>query len=262
MKAANQKQERFVRTMDTVHCGDVRRSIAQMARDEQLAMPPELVEHIVGCPTCKGSLATLMVALVGEQSSDAMSCARCEAAIAAYLELEFDTGRAAAVRAYPQVAQHIWTCANCGELYQLTRATLAARHVGTLPPMPMDQSPRLIRTFTLARAWLSMALPGPLPQLGVARGSDWESVVIFEAMEAGFSATLAACRENSTTWAVSATVTPPADGWVVFSIPPAMRRARLHAGHARVEGIPAVTMEATDGPDVLVQIELDDFAPP
>lgn len=243
-------------------CGSVRLWLRQAARSSSSVPPEELVEHIAGCPTCKGAiLLTLTDLLALGPEMGELDCAACEGALAAYLELELEDGGAAALRAYPLVARHLWSCPDCAELYRLTRAAILAARAGTLARPPLlaraERQPLALTAIRLSRAFLNKALPPPNLLLGAARGPDSGPEVLYENDESGHLVSLAAARMENGDWSISVTVMPPVEGRLLLSVGVRSWTAPFTAGRATVADLAAAILEDESGPDLLGTITVE-----
>jgi hypothetical protein len=113
--------------MDKSVCADVRRWLRQAVLSNDRTLPdPQISMHIAACPHCRGALALLAVEALGLTAAlQNITCQRAEEQLPALIEQEAAEGNAAAIRTYPLIWWHIWTCDVCTETYMLTRSLLA-----------------------------------------------------------------------------------------------------------------------------------------
>src|SRR5919108_4268137 len=128
--------------MDDLVCADVRRWLQQTILLNDLTPPaPALCAHIAACPLCQGALAVLaMEALDLPVAPRDIVCQQAEEELAAFIEQEAEEGSVAAIRTYPHVWWHLWTCDVCAETYRITRALLKekAPNRPAAPPLSLN----------------------------------------------------------------------------------------------------------------------------
>lgn len=84
-------------------------------------------EHLEACPLCRARLFLCLESLAAhfnDIDSAQIDCAHCEDWLGAYIETE-QADAARAMRQFPAIAWHIWTCPDCLELYTLMSGTLS-----------------------------------------------------------------------------------------------------------------------------------------
>jgi hypothetical protein len=205
-------------------------------------------------------------AVQGAQPPTPISCEECQTRLAGWIDGELETGLATAAREDPAVWWHLWTCADCAEIYGLTRALAAATMSNELPPPPLMPIPalqprRLLRSFQLSRAFLAYALPVPSASLGILRGVDSGSVLV-EDEDEGRRINLSVREQPDLNWRVSVTVAPPVAGWLLLTLGEQSFRARFdEKGLAVVVDVPAALLSEASGPDLRVAVELDEDDP-
>lgn len=248
-------------------CAAVRQFLARSSHPDASAVPPpELVAHIVGCARCRGALALALGAAVGQAQAPApIRCEECQARLAGWIDQELEAGIAAAAREDPAVWWHLWTCADCAEIYALTRALAAATTAGELAPPPLapaaTQQRQLLHSFQLSRAFLAYALPMPSAALGALRGVDGGTVLVADEDD-GRRISLTVWQQPDQCWSVSVAVVPPVAGWLVLTLGEHIFRGRFDdQGRAVVADVPAPLLSDALGPDLHVAIELDEDDP-
>ncbi|HEU5086908.1 MAG TPA: hypothetical protein VFT99_05665 [Roseiflexaceae bacterium] len=114
-------------------------------------------QHVQGCDTCLHALLALLpqgVQLVPQQQH--IGCAECQQHLAEYMELE-DADPILAIRTYPHIWWHLWTCEQCTQVY-LTSRELFALPQPALPALPREQ-PALTPLAHINRATLGLLFP-------------------------------------------------------------------------------------------------------
>lgn len=93
--------------------------------------------HISACPRCRGALALLISELDPALRPPLLDtpCERSLPDLPAFVDAERGSPVTAASR-YPHVWWHLYTCAACAEVYELTHTLLAADRRDDLPPLP------------------------------------------------------------------------------------------------------------------------------
>ncbi len=236
-------------------CAQVRAFLQHGAGDESLTPPAEFVAHAAACESCRGALGLIAAALAAAPAP--IDCDACQADMAAFIDCEHAHGFFAAFARFPAVGWHLWHCADCAETYQLTRALLDAEARGALAPLPLPAAPLRLPAIRLARAFLNLALPPPLALRPVLRGADANERVLYAETLDRRQVVVSVARQ------------PDDDGTLVVSLlpgAPGVLRLRLGghavsapfdaAGRARVAGLPAALLDAPNGPELLIEIEL------
>jgi hypothetical protein len=246
--------------MSGKQCEEVRRLIRAAAQSGSVAAPPaELVGHIVGCATCQGGLALLLREMLGPQMPPGIGCATCQQHLAAYAELAAETN--VALQTYSAVGWHLWTCAGCAEMYEMTAALLEAGRSGTLRAIPelfgAPAGRQLLAAFRLARAFLSQALPTPPPLLGAARGDEEAEGVLYETEAGAYLISVGVRRQPDQQWSLVVTIEPPASGQLSLMLDDHSSQVPISAGMALVPNLPDAALGAHEGSDLVGQIELD-----
>jgi hypothetical protein len=226
--------------------------------------PPELVAHVAGCSACRGLLAALAANLVRVPAAQAdLQCADCQSALDAYIDCERRHGVAAAIQRYPDLWWHLWTCADCAEVYHLTNALVDAEEQVAIPipitaaPEPQPRLARLLKV-QLARAFLHGVF-APQAALGAAwSGGEDESLFAEEQLE-DYHIALHVWQRGAIYWGIGITVTPPLTGWAVLSFGELRFSAPFDQhGRAVITEIPHGLLTDRAGPDMLMTIEPHD----
>lgn len=245
--------------MYTPSCTDVQGWLPSL---EPATLVPSLTEHVCNCPRCRAALLLLAVELFHVPLEvTATMCDQCQAALAAYIDLERNEGRAKALHAYPSVWWHLWICADCAELYETIVLLQEAEATGSLAPLPLvslgmhasSQVQRpVIRTITLPRLWFTRVL---VPQFGPVWGQDDADTVLHEEANDRYQFNVTVHKERGQ-WMVVITLDPPLDGNVLLAFGATTFRAPFGPdGVADVGPIPADLLTNPDGPDLAIMIE-------
>jgi hypothetical protein len=251
--------------MDTRFCSDVHNWITELDDLTAHSAPsPALCAHVASCARCRGALLLLVADLLAAPLELApLSCEQCQDDLAAYIDLERDEGTGAALRAYPQLWWHLWTCVDCAESYRMVLALHEAEANNILPPVPLSSlvgpsSPRRpalrMPAITLRRALLRGVL---VPHFGASMGGHDEDAIIYEADDEGYEIRTSVRRHNGQ-WSVIVALDPPIVGAVVVAIGAARFRAQLDPhGQATIGPLPGELLASVDGPDMDIRIEPD-----
>lgn len=228
---------------------------------------PARATHIAGCATCRGALLLLMVDILGEPAAPSVQCDACLDDLPAYIDHEAQAGAAAAAREYPHVWWHLWTCAECAALYDFTR--MAQRPAPPAParqrqpestrmPEPARPAPLRRPLVRLSRSILNRILPAPSSLLGATRGRNTDPIVISEHSVEGRHLRLSLEEQSDQHCRLIIEMMPPPLGWIVVQLGSQEFRARFdEQGYALVNDIPISILIATDGPDLVLELELD-----
>lgn len=252
--------------MDTRFCSEVHAWVT--ALDDPLAPPippPALCTHVASCARCRGALLLLAADLLAAPlDPGSMTCAQCQDDLAAYIDLEREEGTGAALRDYPHVWWHLWTCVDCAENYRMVLVLYEAEANDNLPPMPLSSlvRPPLSRrpalrlpAVTLRRSLLLGAL---VPHFGASLGGYNGDAIIYEGDDEGYEIRTSVRRHNGQ-WSVIVALDPPIMGVVVVSIGAACFRARLDPqGQAMIAPLPVELLASAEGPDMDIRIEPDE----
>jgi hypothetical protein len=247
--------------MEAISCAQVRQLLLSNVQAGNLSEPaPELRAHLSTCPICRTALP-LIAALDLSSVPEPISCDQCQADLAALIDVEREEGPGHALRLYPNVWWHLWTCATCLEAYDVTRALLDAEQRGELklPAVAQSRPPeRLIHLLRLTRQFLNLALPAP--SMAVARGSGDGPLVISEGPAPGGARfVLSVESQRKGNWKIAVRVTPAPAGQLVLTLGAAVFRARFDpSGLAIVSDVPAALLTAVNGPDMVVDIAPDE----
>ncbi len=250
--------------MGEIRCEDVLQWLRTAVQAKDLVPMPAIQAHVAGCPICQA----VMLLLVGEVTNSPISptiidCEHCRAELPTFIEWESEAP-ARAIRDYPQVWWHLWTCDTCAETYRLTRVLVEAEQHGVIGMPDILRigavfTPQLQILLRLTRAFLTRALPAPLPLARIMRGhSDGPIVLSQRKIVADRNLVLSVEKQPNRDWAVRVVLTPPLAGWLVLKLGEAEFRARFDAqGIAVADNVPAELLTGTAGPELVVGIETD-----
>jgi hypothetical protein len=199
--------------------------IAEVEAALQAATPPQItsasIAHISGCPRCQAGLTLLIRAAAHNDAQGQISCADCEAQLAAFLEIE-RIDPAQAVARHHALWRHIWSCADCLEDYLLAHTLLAAEADSTFPPLQLPTRkaspyPNLAPIHVvLTRRALQMALPPRYT--GTTRGGSSDSHMLYSNTLANARQITIVVREQaSNTWSLQVTIDPPLSGVLLLT---------------------------------------------
>jgi hypothetical protein len=251
--------------MNTSFCSDVQAWLTSLDNtDVPPAPPPALADHVSTCPCCRAALLLILVAVLpAARDIEQTSCDQCQDDLAAYIDIEHDSGITEALTAYPHVWWHLWTCADCSTAYQMVIAIQAAEIAETLAPMPLTihaNRPALrpirpiLRTITIPHMWFTRIL---VPQFGATWGHGDDDAVIYENEDESYQITVSV-RKQSGQWQIEVMIDPPVAGDMVLTLGAETFRARIAPnGSASVGPIPAALLTGATGPAVTIVIEAD-----
>ncbi len=235
------------------------RALLQTSASNQHIPPAEVVAHIAVCDLCRGALALLATTMFASAPHPLpTSCADCQAVLDAFIDLEHATELIQAMQAYPQAGWHVWICPDCAQTYRLTRAALDAEAQGALAALPLSPiMPHLLTTIRLARAFLNAALPVPIARQPQLRGAEAAERVLYNELIEGHQLRLSMARQPNDQARLTMQTRPALAGglrlylglfnvWVPFNA----------SGQAHVPDLPPTLLDAPDGPDLLVDIEI------
>lgn len=216
-------------------------------------------QHLSACSRCRVGLLLLVRAFDSEPHPGAthQSCERCQADLAAFIDLEpEDPVEAATI--YPHVWWHLWTCEMCGQTYEFTHTLLDAQRSGRLSPLqlprpdPSTMVP-IVRQVRLNRQFLESALPNRMLTTAALRGSDDRYVLFDETEDEPESRqfTIIAEEEGDGLWKVVVTVKPPPAGLLVLTIGTFRLVAPFNTeGMATIWDISSDVLLAPNGPEI------------
>ncbi len=256
--------------MDELRCADVQSWMRNIVQPDKLILPtPALAAHVAGCPLCRGAFALLAAKAVDLPSlTGPITCRQCEEDLAAFIEQEAEETSATAIRTYPLVWWHLWTCEDCMETYRVTRSYLkvvqsqawaGVKEAVSQPSKPSHSGPIL----QLPRQFLHRALASSLPAQGVTRGGASQNYMLAEQERLDTYLKISVQRQGNGAWRVEVVHAPPPIGLLVLRFGTDRFRARFNRqGCAVVDDIPFALLTAPDGPALEVDIEPDaDEAP-
>lgn len=244
----------------TTSCPQVREYIQQVLRTTGAApLDAALAAHIAGCSICQGALVLMQASLLDAPATAApIACDACQRLLPGYIDMEASDGTAAALRTYPQLGAHLWGCAECAEIYLVTLALVAAERTGEIGSLPvLPQMPRLLPAIRLRRPFLNIALPAPRAQRATTRGDDDEEQVLYAEQIGPLSVRLSVRRQQGDDCTVTVAATPPTRARLRLRLGSYVAEAQFdRAGQAQIAGLPPNLLDAPDGPDLLLEIEL------
>lgn len=249
--------------MQLLLCEQVQTWLQQKGDNPIHAPPPVLYTHVAGCSRCKGALVLFMTALLkssGKWTPGKTACEDCERDIAAYIDIEREASLTVAVREYPHVWWHLWTCPDCAESYQTIVALLEAEANGQLIPMPRAsaaiQQTSLTDRFKFLYSVIRDMLSVP-PALGFAMGEADTDAVLLDEELAGYSVTLSVQKQSHEYWQVMALVDPGAEGRITLIFGDTTFHAYLRPGSDTIiSDIPVALITADDDQQMMVEIEI------
>lgn len=249
--------------MNDRSCVETQSWLQQELRSQHAAPPADVIAHVAACARCRGALALLAIKALGLTAApQPISCDRCQDEMAAFIDHAGDEGLAAAAGRRPAVWWHIWTCADCGEVYVMAERALRAARQGLIPPLTLEPQPArrpAHRPLTrIPRYLLRIALPERLGAAGVLRGGESGELVLDTDVAVDLEYTISARPSGAGQWQLSAAVSPPPLGWLEISFGEMRFRARFDArGIAVVPTVPDMLLSSHSGPDLEVGIEVD-----
>jgi hypothetical protein len=248
--------------MDELRCADVQFQMRQIILTSKLTLPnPVLVAHMADCPACRGAFALLAAEAVDLPSLGApISCRQCEVELAAFVEQEVEEGSAAAIRTYPHVWWHLWTCEDCAQIYSATRSYFmteqfrAGASIGAVLPLTMST---LKPVLELRHDFLYRALTSIPTQLRT-RGGTSQSYVLVEQDQPDLQLMVSVQRQVNGEWQIDVMHNPPPVGSLVLSLGTHHFRTRFNPqGRAVVHDVPSALLTGFEGPDLEVHIVFD-----
>ncbi|MFL5802740.1 MAG: hypothetical protein ACJ8CR_13485 [Roseiflexaceae bacterium] len=178
----------------------------------------------------------------------------------AYIDQGLEDARSA-IHTYPHVWWHLLTCGACGETYRLTHAMIEGERLGQLPPLPRPRRIAFPDIVRLSRDILNRLL-APSPMLGmVTRGSARRPIILAEEDHVeGYMITLSVEPQPDGAWRVTIKAVPPAVGHMLLTLGEASFRAAFNIqGVAVVSDVPTPLLLHSDGPDLVVGLDLDEY---
>lgn len=244
---------------NSLTCRQARARLVQALRSESpQALDADLRAHLAECPVCQTALR-LMQAFALASLPETIECARCEEDLAAFVEREREEGASGAIRAFPHVWWHLWSCEDCLETYDMLRALVAAEGRGEIatPSPAASAPPRMRPVLHLPRQFLRHVLPAPGSPFAVMRGGSEGPLLVSEGpIEPEHHMALTVEEQPDHNWTVAVHITPALAGALALTLGTAVFRAPIdEAGGAAFADVPAALLAATDGPDLVVSVE-------
>lgn len=240
--------------MEELSCARARECLrAFLWSDPPVQLPAELGAHLSACAVCRTTLL-LIDALKLSTVPAPIECERCREDLASFVEQERVDGPAGAIRAYPGLWWHLWTCQACLDAYDLVKAGLVAEPAAR----PAQLAPtKVVHLLHLARAFLNRALPAPSPVAVVTRGGDaLPSIIAEEQAGGGAQLVLSVERQRHQDWTVIAIVIPAPAGNLLLTLGESSFRAPFGPdGRAVIVNVPAALLSDRAGPDMKLEIE-------
>lgn len=242
--------------MQPTSCADIRAAIAVTVRSgDPLPDTAAIAAHVATCSLCRGALALLALEALGAPPPDPISHAACQAELAAFIDRE-RADSAAAVRRFPQIWWHLWTCAECAETYLLTRSLVVAARQQPFVYTPIQrQTPSLSEVvLRLSRSLLNGFFATLSPDWGAARGGEaGEEVLAEKTTRSGHQLTVSVAQQPDQRWRVVVAAVPPFDGSLVIGFGATTFSAPFDTeGSATIADIPAALLTDPQGPELVV----------
>jgi len=246
--------------MDKLRCVDVRSRIQQIVLSDEPNRPdPAIAAHIASCELCRGAFVLLAAQAVELPSLSApLSCRQCDQDLAAFIEHELEEGSAAAIRTYPHIWWHLWTCADCAETYRVTRRHLLTVQSQAIATLLQPAQPARTQLAQLARPLLYRALAGSPPARGTSRGQAGQSYILTEQASIHGDLLVSVQRQPNAEWRIDVIHQPPLIGSLVLTLGTNRFRARFNPqGRVIIHDVPFDLLTAPDGPDLEIDFETD-----
>lgn len=232
----------------------------------QCTQPSEqLHEHVADCPHCRGALLTLAAgALQLPPPPETVDCGTCEADLSAFIELEeLDPNRAA--QTYPMVWWHLWTCAECAEVYRLTKVLVTAQQNNELAPLPIPSTSQSVlrkiqhetlEFLRLTRNYLHRALPQPRQFAAVMRGEDTEPTMISSRKSTtNLPVVVSVQEQQNDLWTILVETSLPEQSQLSVVFDNTRYPAIFDAAHnAFVAEVPGALLTQEAGPDLVLEL--------
>jgi hypothetical protein len=251
--------------MSNVICADIRHWVQQaVLSDAPTLLAPVLCEHVTTCPLCQGALAALAVEALGMTAlPHAIPCQQSEDELAAFIDQEAEEGSCAAIRSYPQIWWHLWTCEVCAATYEITRSLLTDERLDlpighSMPALLVGSTLTLRPILRLPRHVLYHILAESIPAMGTLRGGASAGYVLAEKETPEQHLVVSVQRQANDAWRIHVSVKPAPAGWMVLILDTVRFRARFdHQGEASIQNVPFALLTAPEGPDLDIAIEWD-----
>lgn len=245
--------------MSDFQCANVQYWLQQAFTAQQPALPdPDICAHIADCRLCRGTLAILMADALGLRiAPPRIRCTECQLDLATFIDHETALGQPSAIRHFPQVWWHLWTCAECAETYTGTHALLRMADDDRMLPLPGTQPHAHRPAYArLPHTFLYRALSDTPIVLGARRGAGGPPMVLVvdEALGAHML-TLSVQRQDDDMCCLIAELAPPPAGTLVARLGRQQFSAQLDAhGRARLPDVPFELLLGATGPDLELEL--------
>jgi hypothetical protein len=249
-------------------CAEVQSNLLKKRDDDRYQVHPRWSEHVAGCDLCRKTFMLVIPDLLGHRQDVALhvSCEACQRDLAAYVDLKQAHGNRSAAKRYPHVWWHLWTCAECAEIYEWMLALVEAEANGKLEAFPFaGLFATQIKTVSTFLTFLTCLVPrsaltltlGASTLLGDIRGSEHEMMLIDDDVE-GYHVCVAVSQIQGAVCSLDIAIQPPVAGWVMVSLGEQDFKAVLNdQGGGQVSMLPLHLLQDAIGPDLLIAFQTE-----
>jgi hypothetical protein len=240
------------------------KQLERWLRSHHPAAPPaELAEHVAGCEDCRGELLLLLAELLEAPiPPNPIDCDECQTWLPTYIDMQLLVGLSDAVRRYPAVWWHLWSCADCATIYQFSLDVVRTRDLEHYAKQIRPLTPATNQPHILLRRQINLFFQ-PDPALGVALGSSdigelppAEELVLMDRPHGEHTLVLKVRGQAEDTWIGVVEMIPPATGLVRIDLGPISAHATFdHSGQALIPDLPLALLLRPDGPDLCLTID-------
>lgn len=222
---------------------------------------PRLYMHIATCPLCRGAMAALVVeSLDLAAAPTTIGCDACAIDLPTFIEYEVEVGSSAAIRAYPHVWWHLWTCEDCADTYQISRPLIEEQQAASAKAVKRESRgeqrvQKRQSVIRLKRSFLSQAL---VPAGATRSGSQRPAHVLIDKEMPNQALMVSVQQQVDGDWRIDVSIKPVPAGHLLLKLGSAQFHASFDTqGTATILNMPDALLNAIDGPNLEIEVETD-----
>ena len=256
-------QQGATMTVDVMQCDAAMHEFVHTISATYLEGPSLVVcEHISECSRCRAAILLLFLANSAVPlSPPELSCAECQANLAAYIDFE-QAAPAKALQIFVGIWWHLWTCEECADIYSMACELQAEIPVQALDRHRSMSVPGIrlswLPPILIGRDILQLILPQRFDPLAIVRGLRPQYLLFDGPLgeECNRQCVVWAMLLDDTNYCIGVDVQPPIAGAAVLRCGQLYLQSDFdHHGLAMMRTMPAALLTDADGPAIEIRFE-------